>query len=169
VQLPPDQPVVMGRLTAPYGIRGFIRVQVFTETLDSLLDHPQWLVGRGGEWQARQVVEADVHGDGLVVLLDGVTTPEAAKLLRGCEVAVPRGDLPPAEDDEVYWVDLVGCEVINREGVNFGRIVELMETGANDVLVVRGDRERLIPYIDRVVEAVDLDAKRVRVDWPEDF
>ncbi|NBR98446.1 MAG: 16S rRNA processing protein RimM, partial [Betaproteobacteria bacterium] len=66
-------------------------------------------------------------------------------------------------------VDLVGCEVINREGVNFGRIVELMETGANDVLVVRGDRERLIPYIDRVVEAVDLDAKRVRVDWPEDF
>lgn len=164
----------MGRLAGPYGVRGLLRVQVYTESPDSLLDFDAWLVGRHGVWQTRRVVDAAVHGDGLVAKLEGIDTPEAAKTLRGSDVAVRRGDLPPADEDEVYWVDLVGCEVVNREGVNLGRVTKLMETGANDVLVVvsgSGEQrvERLIPYIGQVVETVDVPGRSIRVDWGEDY
>ena len=164
----------MGRIAGPYGVRGFARVQVFTEAIDSLLEFAEWLLGRDGRWQARRVLEAGVHGDGLVVRFDGVDTPEAARALRGSEVAIRRGDLPAAGAGEVYWVDLIGCEVTNREGVVLGRVESLLETGANDVLVVVSERdaariERLLPYIDGVVEEVDVTARSIRVDWGEDY
>ena len=164
----------MGRLAGPYGVRGFARVQVYTEAIDSLLDFGEWLVGRQGRWEARKVAEAAVYGDGLVARFEGVDTPEAARTLRGAEVAILRGDLPPPEEDEVYWVDLVGCEVVNREGVNLGRLSNLMETGANDVMVVvagSGEQrvERLIPYVAQVIDSVDVPGRSIRVDWGEDY
>jgi len=164
----------MGRVAGPYGVRGLARVQVYTEAIDSLLDFETWLVGRGGVWQARRVLDAAVHGDGLVARFEGIDSPEAARVLRGLEVAIRRGDLPPADEGEVYWVDLVGCTVVNREGVDLGRVTGLMETGANDVLVVVAGSgaqrvERLIPYIGQVVEAVDVPGRSIRVDWGEDF
>jgi 16S rRNA processing protein RimM len=174
VLLPPDEPVVMGRLAGPYGIRGFVRVQVFTEAIDRLRDFDDWLVGRGGRWETRRILEADVYGDGLVVRFEGIDTPEAARALRGSEVAVLRGELPPPEEGEVYWIDLIGCEVVNREGVSLGHVANLMETGANDVLVVvagdGGQRvERLLPYVAQVVEQVDVPGRSIRVDWGEDY
>jgi len=174
VSLPPDEPVIMGRLAGPYGVRGFVRVQVYTEAIDSLLDFDEWLVGRQGRWETRKVIEAGPYGDGLVARFDGIDTPEAARALRGSDVAIRRGELPAPDADEVYWVDLVGCEVVNREGVALGRVVNLMETGANDVLVVvagSGESrvERLIPYIGQVVEAVDVPGRSIRVDWGEDY
>jgi 16S rRNA processing protein RimM len=164
----------MGRIAGPYGVRGFARVQVYTEAIDSLLDFDEWLIGRQGRWETRKVAEAVVHGDGLVARLEGIDTPEAARALRGSDVAILRGDLPPPEADEVYWVDLVGCEVVNRNGVNLGRVSSLLETGANDVLVVvsgSGDTrvERLIPYVGQVVESVDVPGRGIRVDWEEDY
>lgn len=164
----------MGRVAGPYGVRGFARVQVYTEAIDSLLDFDEWLIGRQGRWEARKVAEATVYGEGLVARLEGIDTPEAARALRGSDVAVLRGDLPPPEEDEVYWVDLVGCEVVNRDGVNLGRVENLLETGANDVLVVvsgSGDTrvERLIPYVGQVVESVDVAGRSIRVDWEEDY
>ncbi len=164
----------MGRLAGPYGVRGFARVQVFTEAVDGLLDFDEWLVGRQGRWDARKVVEATVHGDGLVARFEGIDTPEAVRALRGSDVAIRRGDLPAPEEDEVYWVDLIGCEVVNRAGVLLGRVTSLMETGANDVLVVvagGGETrvERLIPYTAPVVESVDVAGRSVRVDWGEDY
>ncbi len=164
----------MGRVAGPYGVRGFARVQVYTEATDSLLDFDEWLIGRQGRWEVRKVAEATVYGDGLVARLEGIDTPEAARALRGSDVAVLRGDLPPPEEDEVYWVDLVGCEVVNRDGVNLGRVENLLETGANDVLVVvsgSGDTrvERLIPYVGQVVESVDVAGRSIRVDWEEDY
>lgn len=164
----------MGRVAGPYGVRGFARIQVYTETLDSLLDFDEWLVGRQGRWEHRKVLEADVHGDGLVARFEGIDTPEAARALRGCDVAVLRGDLPPPDEDEVYWIDLIGCAVVNREGVDLGQVTNLLETGANDVLVVvsaSGETrvERLIPYVAQVVESVDVAGRSIRVDWGEDY
>lgn len=164
----------MGRIAGPYGVRGFARVQVFTESTDSLLAFGAWLVGRPGHWETRRVVEAGTHGDGLVARFEGVETPEAARSLQGSEVAVRRGDLPPTDSGEVYWVDLVGCSVVNREGIDFGRVENLMQTGANDVLVVVSGmgterKERLIPYVEQVVESVDLAGRMLRVDWDEDY
>lgn len=149
-------------------------MQVFTESTDSLLAFGAWLVGRPGHWETRRVVEAGTHGDGLVARFEGVETPEAARSLQGSEVAVRRGDLPPTDSGEVYWVDLVGCSVVNREGIDFGRVENLMQTGANDVLVVVSGmgterKERLIPYVEQVVESVDLAGRMLRVDWDEDY
>jgi 16S rRNA processing protein RimM len=164
----------MGRVAGPYGVRGFVRVQVYTETLDSLLDFEEWLVGRQGGWEHRKVLEADVHGGGLVARFEGINTPEAARVLRGSDVAILRGDLPAPEEDEVYWIDLIGCAVINREGTELGQVTNLLATGANDVLVVVAGSgevrvERLIPYVAQVVESVDVPARSIRVDWGEDF
>jgi 16S rRNA processing protein RimM len=172
--LPPEEPVVMGRVAGPYGVRGFARVQVFTESTDGLLAFDAWLVGRPGHWETRRVVEAGTYRDGLVVRFEGVETPEAARTLRGSEVAVRRRELPPTDSEEVYWVDLVGCSVVNREGIDLGRVVSLMETGANDVMVVVAGgvterKERLIPYVEQVVESVDLASRIVRVDWGRDY
>jgi 16S rRNA processing protein RimM len=164
----------MGRVAGPYGVRGFVRIQVYTETLDSLLDFEEWLVGRQGGWEHRKVLEADVHGGGLVARFEGINTPEAARVLRGSDVAILRGDLPAPEEDEVYWIDLIGCAVINREGTELGQVTNLLATGANDVLVVVAGSgevrvERLIPYVAQVVESVDVPARSIRVDWGEDF
>lgn len=172
--LSPEDPVIMGRLAGPYGVRGFARVQVYTEAVDNLLEFENWLIGHQGHWVSRRVVEVLAHGDGLVVRFEGVETPESARELRGREVAVRRGDLPAVGDDEVYWVDLVGCDVINRESANLGQVTHLLETGANDVLVVvarHGDRrtERLIPYIGQVIDSVDLAGRKIFVDWGEDY
>jgi small subunit ribosomal protein S16 len=87
VPLPPDQPVVMGRIAGPYGVRGFAHVQVFTEAVDGLLGFDRWWVGGRGAWEVRRVAEAAVHGEGLVARLEGIETPEAARTLRGSEVA----------------------------------------------------------------------------------
>ncbi len=164
----------MGRFAGPYGVRGFARVQVFTETVDSLLDYDTWLVGRHDRWEARKVAEATIRGNGLVAQLEGVDSPEAARALRGMDIAVLRSELPPAEDDAVYWVDLIGCRVVNREGIELGEVTDLIETGSNDVLVVvsgSGEQrvERLVPYIAQVIDTVDLPGRRIGVDWGEDY
>jgi 16S rRNA processing protein RimM len=155
----------MGRIGAPFGIMGWLKVQPFTETLDSLLDYDLWQIGQGESWQDFEVEEAAVHGAGLVAKLAGVDSREQASALRGREIAVNREDLPRTADSEYYWNDLIGLTVVNRQGVELGQVAGLMETGSHDVLVVRGERERLIPFADAYVTNVDLSGKRIEVDW----
>ena len=93
----------------------------------------------------------------------------AAELLKGTDVAVPRSDLPDSGEKNIYWADLVGLEVINQQNITLGKIESLLETGAHDVLVVKGDVERLIPYVDAFIINVDLAAKRMTVDWQQDY
>ena len=161
--------VVMGHVTAPFGVRGWIKVRPYTETLDSLLDYPVWWLGKNDEWREYAVLEADVHGKGLVARLDGCDAREAAEALQGSQVALPREQLPEAEENEYYWSDLVGLNVANAQGVELGQVSELLETGANDVLVVKGDRERLIPFVDPIVLEVDVAKRLIRVDWDADY
>jgi 16S rRNA processing protein RimM len=159
----------MGRVAAPFGVKGWVRIQVFTEALDSLLDYPTWWVGRDGDWHERQVEEADVHGRALVARLAGCDDREAAAALAGAQVAVTRGALPEPEAGEYYWRDLQGLRVANLQGEELGTVSHLLETGAHDVLVVEGDRERLIPFVDAYVVEVDLARGELVVDWGADF
>jgi len=159
----------MGRVIAPYGVRGWIKVRPFTESPDGLLGYGTWWLGGGERWQAYPLMEGRAHGALLVARLEGMETPEQAAVLKGATIAVPREALPDAGPGEYYWTDLIGLDVVNREEVALGRIAEVFETGANDVLVVRGERERLIPFIGSVIEEVDMRAGRVRVDWGADY
>jgi 16S rRNA processing protein RimM len=161
--------VVMGRIAAPFGILGWVKVQPFTEEVSGLLDFPVWNLGRGEQWREVKVLETEAHHKTLVARLDGCNDRDAAAALKGLEVAVPRAALPEAADNEYYWSDLVGLEVVNVQGEVLGKVTEVLETGANDVLVVAGERERLLPFIAQVILDVDLAAGRINVDWGADY
>jgi 16S rRNA processing protein RimM len=166
--------VIMGRVVAPYGIYGWLKVQPHTEYLDGLLDYPDWWLGREdglrkAPWQSYALETAKIHNDVLVVKLKGVDDRDAALRCKGLHVAVPRESLPEADEGEYYWSDLIGLSVTNQQGVPLGLVVELFETGANDVLVVKGDRERLIPYTAQAVIEVNLVEKTMLVDWDAEF
>ena len=162
----------MGRVTVPYGVRGWVKVHTLTTTPDSLCDYPVWRLGRGGEWREVRVIASRVHGNTLVAQLDGVADREAAAALRGTDVGVPRAELPRAEAGEFYWADLIGLAVVNVVQHEFGRVERILQTGANDVLVVKdetGNRETLIPFIAGAIRQVDLASGRIVVDWGEDY
>jgi len=166
--------VVMGRIVAPYGVLGWLKVLPDTEAIDGLFDYPTWWIGKDDQWREMQVQDAKIHNDVLVVKLKGVDDRDAAFACKGKQVAVPRESLPEPEENEYYWSDLIGLAVKNKQGDDFGQIVDVLETGANDVLVVntgkeRGNVERLLPFIDQVVLEVDLNAKSMLVDWDADF
>ena len=160
----------MGRITAPFGVKGWVKVQPLTAAAKNLLDYPRWWVGRGADWQEYEIAEARVQSATAVVArLAGCEAREAAERLRGGEVAVPRSQLPQTQPDEYYWADLLGLTVVNGESQELGSIAGILQTGANDVLVVQGERERLIPFIAAVIRQVDAGAGIVRVDWGADY
>jgi 16S rRNA processing protein RimM len=161
--------VVMGRIAAPFGVKGWVKVQPFSADPTALMDYGSWRVGHG-EARTPYVVEAvQDHGNVLVAKLAGIDDRDAAYALRGQEISVARSDLPAPEKDEFYWSDLIGLRVKNREGIELGRVDSLMETGAHDVLVVKGKKEHLIPFVAAFVGTVDLEKGTIEVDWGEDY
>ena len=170
----PDNLVVMGRIVAPYGVFGWLKVLPDTETMDSLFDYDTWWLGKDDNWRELNVVEAKIHNDVLVVKLQGIDDRDAAFACKGKQVAVPRDALPDAPENEYYWSDLIGLNVKNQQDVIFGQISDVFETGANDVIVVSGTegaetRERLIPFTAQTILDVNLEAKTMLVDWDADF
>jgi 16S rRNA processing protein RimM len=163
--------VVMGKVVGAQGIQGWVKVQTFTEYLDSLLDYDTWYVGNEQEWRPLEVLEANVHGGKvLIAKLQGIADRTAAEKYKGLLIAVPRAELPEQPEGEYYWSDLIGLTVENLAGEVFGTVDSLLETGANDVLVVKGESgEKLIPFIDSVIRQVSLKDKTIRVDWQADY
>jgi 16S rRNA processing protein RimM len=162
----------MGRVTVPYGVRGWIKIHTLTDDPESLCDYPVWRLGRNGNWREVRVVAGRMQGNVLVAQLEGVDDRDAAAALRGSDVAVPRAELPAADEGEFYWADLIGLQVVNVEQHAFGRVARILQTGANDVLVVAaeaGGAETLIPFIADVIRQVDLKSGRIVVDWGEDY
>jgi len=160
---------VMGRIAAPFGVKGWVKVQPFSEDPGTLMDFESWRVGRG-EQQTHYSVEAvQDHGKALIAKLAGIDDRDAAYALRGQEISVAKSALPPPEENEFYWSDLIGLTVVNREGVELGKVDSLMEGGANDLLVVKGKREHLIPFVAAFVGTVDLAGGTLEVDWGEDY
>lgn len=122
-----------------------------------------------GEWQAAKVQEGKRHGKSVIAHLQGVDDRDQAAALIGSDIAIPRDELPAAEDGSYYWLDIEGMQVVHRDGTDLGRVAYLMETGANDVLVTEGERERLIPFIaEKVILDVDFDKGVISVDWEWD-
>ena len=159
----------MGRVSAPFGVAGWIRVQPYTELSESLLSYRTWWLGSGSEWKEHRVARAQVRGPELIAKLEGCDDRDTAAGLRGDEVAVQRAELPATAAKEWYWADLIGLRVVNAAGDELGRLTRILRTGANDVLVVEGARERLIPFIEDVIREVDLSAGVILVDWSADY
>ena len=160
----------MGRVRAPFGVKGWVKVEPYTETVESLLAYPQWWLASAEGWEPRVVSEAARHGSYLVVRFDGCEDRDAAAWFRNRDIGVPRGQLPDVPG-QFYWSDLVGLEVVSRHGESLGRVDRLMETGANAVLVckVDGGTERLLPFVAGVILALEPDAGRIVADWGSDY
>lgn len=147
-----------------------MRVFSYTDPRENIINYRRWHLdkqGVSGEWR---LAEGRRHGKGVVARLEGCEDRDAATALVDSDIFVERAQLPPLDEGEYYWADLQGMQVVNRQGERLGRVDSLFETGANDVLVVKGDRERLIPFVSgRVILSVDRSSGEILVDWDKDF
>jgi len=171
----PAEEIVLGKIVSVHGVRGEVKIYSFTDPIDNLLDYRHWTLRRGDEVRQVELVKGRPHGKVLVVKLKGLDDRDEARLLAEFEVRVPRSQLPELSEGEYYWYQLEGLKVINQEGQLLGQVDHLLETGSNDVMVVKpcagslDDRERLLPYTEQCVLGIDLAAGEMQVDWDADF
>ncbi|MDZ5603500.1 ribosome maturation factor RimM [Pseudomonas sp. RP23018S] len=170
-----DDLIVVGKIFSVHGVRGEVKVYSFTDPIENLLDYRHWTLRREGSVKQVELVSGRSNKKELVAKLKGLEDRDEARLLSGYEICVSRSLLPNLNDDEYYWYQLVGLSVINQDEQLFGKVDHLLETGANDVVVVKpcagslDDRERLLPYTRQCVLAIDLEAGVMRVEWDADF
>jgi 16S rRNA processing protein RimM len=173
----PEKLVEMGRISAPFGIKGWVRVQPYSQTAASLIHYSTWWLSCAAGWREVKVEQSQAQGTDVVAKLAGCEDRDVAASFKGQIVAIPREAFPPAETGEFYWADLVGLKVRNSEGLAFGVVSSMLETGANAVMVVQQSavdnvdkgQERLIPFIADVIKRVDIAAGVIEVDWGADF
>lgn len=168
-----DRVLVLGRLGAAYGIKGYLRVRSYAEQPRDLFAYAPWLLGRGGPpWQPAAVSRWQPHGRGFIVLLDGCHDREAAAAHAGCDIGIPRASLPPPAADEFYLCDLEGCRVTGLHDADLGTVTGLIDQGPGTLLVVTASdgRQRLIPFVrGPIVRSLDLAGRLIEVEWAEDY
>ena len=165
-----DKQIVLGKIASPFGVRGWTKVVSYTEPLEGLLDYQQWCLSQGDKQKTYNIVEGKRHGKFLIAKFDGIDDRDLVARLTNALVVLEREQLPDADGDSYYWADLIGLKVVTTDGVQLGEVQRMMETGANDVVVVAGERERLIPWIrESVIKSVDLTESTITVDWDADF
>ena len=160
--------IVIGRLGGAYGVRGWMKVSSYTRPKENIFSYSPWLLRIGERWQQVSVDDKQQRGDRLTVKLSGVESPEQARELLHSDIAIFREQLPPLAAGEYYWFDLVGLQVFNQDDVRLGEVSNIVETGANDLLVVKDANKRrdLIPLVNYgYVMQVDLNAGTMQVDW----
>lgn len=167
----------VGKLGSTYGIRGWLRIYSSTEEAESIFDYQPWFLKIKNQWVPTELENWRYHNNDLIVKLKGVEDREHAQTLANIEIGVDFAVFPTLEEGDYYWHDLIGCQVINLQNYEMGTVSEMMETGSNDVLVVKaqmkdafGKQERLIPFLyEQVVKRVDLNTKTILVDWDAGF
>ncbi|MEH6446862.1 MAG: ribosome maturation factor RimM [Oceanospirillaceae bacterium] len=167
---------IVGQITSVYGIKGWLKIYSHTEPMEGILDYKPWLIQRNGQWVPIDVEVSRKHGKGLVAKLEKVDDRDIARQYCGADIAVERSGLPELEVGEYYWSQLEQLTVYTLSGEELGKVSHLIETGSNDVLVVKGDsnsidlRERMVPYLpDQVVKEINLEEGTMRVDWDPEF
>lgn len=167
---------VLGRIVAPYGVQGWVKVQVFGDDPQAWAGMDAWWLGSDESlpeeaWQPWTLSACRAQGKGLVARFAGIADRTAAETLIGRYVGAPREALPKTAKDEFYWADLIGLEVVNLVGERLGRVAELIRAGAHEVLDVRDEAKvsHLMPFVAAVVRQVDLAGRRIQVDWERDW
>ncbi len=160
----------VGEISGVFGVKGWVKIFSFTERRENVLRYSPWLLLKNGETKPIKVLDGALQGRSVVAKLEGIEDRDQAAALMGWQIFISQEQLPKAAADEYYWSDLIGLEVENLEGVRLGQVESLMETGANDVVIVKGERERAIPFLQgQSIIRIDLDARQMVVDWDPDF
>lgn len=172
----PEQPLAVGRITSVYGVKGWVKIYSHTDPIEGIFKYSHWWLKTRTGWQAIELSQGRLQGRGLVAAVKGYTDRDLVKEICGMDIYIEAQDLPDLDEGDYYWSQLEGLKVITEEGVLLGKVAQMMETGANDVLVVRAcegslDREeRLIPYVpDMYVLNVDLKQEQMLVNWDPEF
>jgi 16S rRNA processing protein RimM len=161
--------ITLGKIVGVFGVKGWVKVFSETRPRQQIFKYSPWIIKLNGTISEVEVLDGKQQGKGLIASLKGYADCDAARQLVGAEILIAQESLPAAGIDEYYWSQLTGLSVINLEGTELGEVVSLFETGANDVLVVKGKKERLIPFTKFAVLEVDLDSRKIIVDWDADF
>lgn len=159
--------IQLGFVGAPYGVRGWIKLRSHTDPPERLLEHRSLQIGREGAWRTFRIEASGRSGGSLTAKLVGIEDRDQAAALRGAEVCVPRAELPQRNDKDFYRADLIGCEVVNLAGARLGVVEYFVETPAHPIMVVRGEQEFWVPAVPQHLRRVELQARRVLVDWDE--
>ncbi|MFK5915510.1 MAG: ribosome maturation factor RimM [Woeseiaceae bacterium] len=169
--------VSLGKVSGTFGVKGWMKIFSDTQPKENILKYNPWYLKQNAEWQPFKLVSGKAHGKGVIVQLDGINDCDLAESLKGVEIAIKREQLSKPASGEYYWSDLIGLKVKNKEGIELGCISSMLETGANDVVIVQGEknkkgkkRERLIPFISsEVILEVDIEQGSMLVDWDAEF
>ena len=165
-----QQHISVGKISGVFGVKGGIKIFSFTDPRENVLTYSPWMLKKGNEVKEVKLQNGQRQGKSIVASLEGITDRDQAAELIGWEILIDKHQLPKADAGEYYWRDLIGLNVVTQQGVELGIVKSMMETGANDVLVVLGDRERLIPYVqEQVIVNVDLKEQKITVDWDSEF
>ncbi|MCC2666729.1 MAG: rimM [Gammaproteobacteria bacterium] len=160
--------IVVGKLGSAYGVQGWIKLHTYTEPPANILNYSAWYIEEANQWSLIERTESREQHKRIIVKFSGIHNPEQARLLTGKKIAVLNTELPPLKQGEYYWSDLEGLTVINHEGAILGKVIYLLETGSNDVLVIKNDsnsKEHAIPYLSNIVKNIDLDRQIINVHW----
>ncbi|MBD3653328.1 ribosome maturation factor RimM [Kangiella sp.] len=166
------KPLIVGKLNGASGIKGWVKVYSYTDPKENILNYSPWYLKLDGQWQQVSILNGREQGKTVVAQLEGCNDRNTAESYRGVEIAIEESQLPQLEEGEYYWRDLIGLTVVNMAGEELGTVKKMMETGANDVLVVKtaSKEELLIPYVPEYsVMKVDLESKQITVDWELDY
>lgn len=165
-----QQGINVGEISGVFGVKGWVKVFSFTDPRENILNYSPWLIKKGSETRSVNVLDGQLQGKTLVAQLDGIDDRDQAAALMGWSIFISHSQLPNAAAGEYYWSDLIGLKVETVQGIQLGVVENMLETGANDVIVVQGERERAIPFLQgRTVIEIDLDAGRMVVDWDPEF
>jgi 16S rRNA processing protein RimM len=160
----------VGKISGVFGVKGWVKVFSYTEPRENILSYKHWLLKKGSQDNSVKVISGQLQGKNVVAQIEGVTDRDLALLLMGWEVYITHEQLPTLAKGEYYWTDLIGLDVENLEGVQLGKVDSLFETGANDILLVKGERERALPFIKgQTVVSIDVAERKIIVDWDADF
>ncbi|MBX2838056.1 MAG: ribosome maturation factor RimM [Gammaproteobacteria bacterium] len=178
-----DDVVTLGRIVGVHGVRGWLKIHSETDPRENIVAYPEWWVGQPGQWREINVLEGRRHGKTIIARLENIDDRDQAMSLKGVTIAVSRSALPELNRDEYYWRDLIGCNVFCQDHKaassyqRIGRVKRLIETGANDVMVLSDERqpttpgaELLVPWIrPDVVRKVNVVDKEIHIDWDPDY
>ena len=165
-----EQKIIVGRFGSPFGVKGWIKLQSFTDPEDNLLDYKCWYWSNQDNWISIEHDDHVRHGKGWIVHLVGYDSPEAVRFLAGNDVAVARSEFPPLAEGEFYLNDLLGFSAVNLQGIELGTITGFIDSGAHELLVITGTKEHLVPLIKGVFfKSIDKPKQQVIIDWDPEF
>ncbi len=162
--------VIIGCLGAVHGVRGWLKIHSYTDPITNILEYPNWQIQHKNQWRPLDVEDSKINNNTILIKIRDINDRDIAKTYTNDLIAINREALPEPGENEYYWSDLIGLNVTNTAGIMLGKIVEMRDTGANDIIIIQGEKRRhLVPYLNHVIQSIDLDKQQMIVDWDDDF